>query len=92
MKAKYPLAALLACFSLVGLARADEPSFVDKTKAAVERGAQATAHGIERGARATGHGIEVGLTAAGHGLKRGAEATSRALHTVANKIRGSENG
>lgn len=91
------LLTILACsFCLFGVAQADE-GVIDKTQSAVERGAEATAHGvkrgveaagrgIKRGAEATRHGIEVGLSAAGRGIKRGADATGRALHKAAEKI------
>lgn len=93
---KPALAAVVCCFCLAGIAIADD-SLVNKTESALERGAEATAHGIKRGveaagngirrgAEATGHGIEVGLSAAGRGIKRGAEATGHALHKVAEKI------
>lgn len=87
---------LLSAFLFAGFAHAEE-GVVDKTKAAVEHGAEATAHavkkgvtaagnGIKRGAEATRHGVEVGFHAAERGVKRGAEATGRAMHTVAEKV------
>lgn len=87
---------LISAFLLGSAAHAEE-GVVDKTKAAVEHGAEATAHvvkkgvtaagnGIKRGAEATRHGIEVGVHAAERGVKRGAEATGRAMHTVAEKV------
>lgn len=81
------LAILLSCLALSPLARADAASAFDKSKAAVNRGAEATMHGIKRGAEATRHGLEVGLTATGHGIQRGVDATSNAFHKVANKVR-----
>lgn len=86
----------LSLITVAGLAHAEE-GVVDKTKAAVEHGAEVTVHavkrgvsaagrGIKRGAEATGHGIEVGLHAAGRGVKRGAEATGRAAHKVKDKL------
>lgn len=82
---------------MASAAFADE-SVVDRTKAAIERGAQATAHGVQRGfsaagrgikrgAEATGHGIEVGLSAAGRGIRRGAEATQHAMQRASDKLR-----
>lgn len=87
---------LIGAFLFGGVAHADE-GVVDKTKAAVEHGAEVTAHavkkgmtaagnGIKRGAEATRHGIEVGVHATERGVKRGAEATGRAMHTVAEKV------
>ncbi len=87
---------LIGTLFLGGMAHAEE-GVVGKTKALVERGAEATAHGVEkgvsaagrgikRGAEAASHGIEVGLNAAGRGVKRGAEATGRAMHKVAEKV------
>jgi hypothetical protein len=51
------------------------PTVLERTGAAIERGAKATANGIERGAKATAHGVE-----------RGAQATGRALKKVSQKI------
>ncbi|MBI2277817.1 MAG: hypothetical protein HYU74_10735 [Dechloromonas sp.] len=82
---KRSLTVLVCGFCLMGGALADE-SVVDKTKSAIERGAEATVHGVKRGVEAAGHGIEVGLSAAGRGIKRGAEATSRAMHKVVDKL------
>lgn len=85
------LTVLVGSFCLMGGALADE-GVVDKTKSAIERGAEATAHGVKRGVEAAGHGIEVGLTAAGRGVKRGAEATGRAMHKVGEKLSPSSEG
>lgn len=82
---KRSLTVLVCSICLMGGALADE-GVVDKTKSAIERGAEATAHGVQRGAEAAGHGIEVGLSAAGRGIKRGAEATSRVVHKVVGKV------
>lgn len=82
---KRSLTILVCSVCLMGGALADE-GVVDKTKSAIERGAEATAHGVQRGVEAAGHGIEVGLTAAGRGIKRGAEATGRAMHKVVDKV------
>ena len=57
-----------------------------KVGAAIERGAQAAAHGIERGAKAAAHGVQVGVSAAARGIARGAEATARAAESVARKV------
>lgn len=87
---------LVGLLALGSVAHAEE-GVVDKTKAAVEHGAEATAHavkkgvtaagnGIKRGAEATRHGVEVGFHAAERGVKRGAEATGRAMHKVAEKV------
>lgn len=87
---------LIAAALLGGMAHAEE-GVVDKTKAAVEHGAEATAHavkkgvtaaghGIKRGVEATRHGIEVGVHAAERGVKRGAEATKHVMHKVAEKV------
>ncbi|MCG2577922.1 hypothetical protein LZ012_13075 [Dechloromonas sp. XY25] len=87
---------LISAFLLGGMAHAEE-GVVDKTKAAVEHGAEATAHavkkgvtaagnGIKRGAEATRHGIETGVHAAERGVKKGAEATGRVMHKVAEKV------
>ena len=51
------------------------PTVIEKTGAAIERGAKAAANGIERGAKATAQGVE-----------RGAQATGRALNKVSEKI------
>jgi hypothetical protein len=51
------------------------PTVIERTGAAIERGAKAAANGIERGAKATAHGVE-----------RGAQATGRALNKVSQKI------
>jgi hypothetical protein len=51
------------------------PTVIERTGAAIERGAKAAANGIERGAKATAHGVE-----------RGAQATGRALNKVSEKI------
>ncbi|HXE38888.1 MAG TPA: hypothetical protein VN639_10455 [Azonexus sp.] len=82
---KRSLTVLVCSVCLMGGALADE-GVVDKTKSAIERGAEATVHGVRRGAEAAGHGIEVGLTAAGRGIQRGAEATGRAMHKVGEKL------
>lgn len=80
------LTALLTVLSLPALA--DEPSPVDRTVAAVERGAKATANGIERGAKAAVRGVETGLKAAERGVRRGAEATANAVEKAVNKVSG----
>lgn len=80
------LTALLTALSLPALA--DEPSPVDRTVAALERGAQSAANGIERGARAAVRGIEIGLSAAERGVRRGAEATANAVEKAVNKVTG----
>lgn len=49
------------------------PTVIQRTGAAIERGAKATAHGIERGAKATAHGIEVGVQATGRALKKASQ-------------------
>lgn len=93
MKKRLVALALIAASSLA----VAEEGVVDRTKAAIEHGAEVTGHaiergvhaagrGIKRGAEATGHGIEVGLNAAGRGVKRGAEATGRAAHKVGEKL------
>lgn len=93
---KRSLAAAASCLCLIGVALADD-SIINKTEAALERGAEATAHGIKRGveaagngikrgAEATRHGIEVGLSTTGRGIRRGAEATGHALEKAAEKI------
>lgn len=93
---KRSLTAIVCCLSLLGIAYADD-GIVNKTEAALERGAEATAHGIKRGveaagngikrgAEATRHGIEVGLSATGRGIRRGAEATGHALEKAAEKV------
>lgn len=75
-----------------------EEGFIDKSKAAVEHGAEVTADAVKRGAHAAGRGIErgaeaavqgvkVGVTAAGHGIKRGTDATMRAAHKIKDKVR-----
>lgn len=51
------------------------PSVIERTGAAIERGAKATANGIERGTKAAAHGVE-----------RGAQATGRALSKASQKI------
>ena len=51
------------------------PTVIERTGAAIERGAKATANGIERGAKATAHGVE-----------RGVQATGRALKKVSEKV------
>lgn len=87
---------LIGAFLFGGVAQAEE-GVVDKTRAAVEHGAEAAANalkkgvtaagdGIKRGAEATRHGIEVGFHAAERGVKRGAEATGRAMHKVGEKV------
>jgi hypothetical protein len=87
---------LIGAFLFGSVAQAEE-GVVDKTKAAVEHGAEVTAHavkkgvtaagnGIKRGAEATRHGVEVGFHAAERGVKRGTEATGRAMHKVAEKL------
>lgn len=87
---------LISAFLLGGAAHAEE-GVVDKTKAAVEHGAEATSNavkkgvtaagnGIKRGAEATRHGIEVGVHAAERGVKRGAEATKHVMQKVAEKV------
>lgn len=48
---------------------------IEKTVAAIERGAKATANGIERGAKSTAQGVE-----------RGVQATGRALNKVSEKF------
>ena len=80
------LSALLTALSLPALA--DEPTPIDRTVAAVERGAQAAAHGIERGAKAAVRGVEIGLSAAERGVRRGAEATAGAIEKVVDKLTG----
>lgn len=91
------LSTLILGLCLLGAARADEEGVIDKTEAAVKRGAEATArgvrkgvdattHAVKRGAEATAHGIEVGVSAAGRGIKRGAEATGKALHKAGDKL------
>lgn len=93
---KHLLSVLICAFFLVGETLADE-GVIDRTEAALVRGAEATVHGIkrgmeaagngiQRGAEATVHGIEVGLSAADRGIRRGAEATGRALQKVAEKV------
>ncbi|WP_265949584.1 hypothetical protein [Dechloromonas sp. A34] len=82
---KRSLTVLICSFCLMGSVLADE-GVVDKTKLAIERGAEATAEGVKRGVEAAGHGIEVGLSAAGRGIKRGADATGRAMHKVVEKV------
>lgn len=93
---------LLSVLGLNGIARAEEEGVIDKTEAAVKRGAEATANGVrkgveattravKRGAEATRHGVEVGVSAAGRGIKRGAEATGNALHKAGDKLSPSEN-
>jgi hypothetical protein len=93
---KRSLTALLCSYFLIGAALADQ-GVIDKTESALERGAEASAHGIERaieatgrgikrGAEAAGHGIEVGLSAAARGIRRGAEATGHALQRAAEKV------
>jgi hypothetical protein len=93
---KRSLTALFCSYFLIGVALADQ-GVIDKTELAVERGAEATAHGIKRGVEATGrgirrgaeaagHGIEVGLSAAARGIRRGAEATGHALQKAAEKV------
>lgn len=93
---KHSLCILAYSFCLVGVALADE-GVIDKTGAALERGAEATVHGIkrgmesasngiQRGAEAIIHGIEVGLSAADRGVRRGAEASAHALQKVAEKV------
>lgn len=97
---RFPTTLLLVpilALSLSGLARAEEEGVIDKTEAAVKRGAEATArgvkkgveattHAVKRGAEATAHGIETGVSAAGRGIKRGAEATGNALHKAGEKL------
>lgn len=51
------------------------PTVIERTGAAIERGAKAAANGIERGAKATAHGVE-----------RGVQATGRALNKASEKI------
>lgn len=80
------LAALLTALCLPALA--DEPTPIDRTVAAVERGAQAAVHGIERGAKAAVRGVEIGLSAAERGVRRGAEATADVVEKVADKLTG----
>lgn len=73
---------LLIALSLIvaaGLANAEE-GVVDKTKAAVEHGAEVTVHAVKRGVHAAGRGIKRGAEAAGHGLEVAGEATKRGLH------------
>lgn len=82
---KRSLTVFICSVCLMGGALAEE-GVVDKTKSAIERGAEATAEGVKRGVEAAGHGIEVGLSAAGRGVKRGAEATGRAMQKVADKV------
>jgi hypothetical protein len=93
---KRSLTALFCSYFLIGAALADQ-GVIDKTESALERGAEASAHGIERaieatgrgikrGAEAAGHGIEVGLSAAARGIRRGAEATGHALQRAAEKV------
>jgi len=93
---KRSLTALFCSYFLIGVALADQ-GVIDKTELAVERGAEATAHGIKRGVEATGrgirrgaeaagHGIELGLSAAARGIRRGAEATGHALQKAAEKV------
>ncbi|MBK8890888.1 MAG: hypothetical protein IPN75_11145 [Dechloromonas sp.] len=93
---KRSLTALFCSYFLIGAALADQ-GVIDKTEPALERGAEATAHGIKRGVEATGrgikrgaeaagHGIEVGLSAAARGIRRGAEATGHALQKAAEKV------
>ena len=79
---------LLATLCLIPSARAEAPSALDRTVAAVERGAQATANGIERGAKAAARGIEIGLHATERGIRRGAEATANAAEKVTKKVTG----
>lgn len=93
---KRSLTALFCSYFLIGAVLADQ-GVIDKTESALERGAEATAHGIERGVEATGrgikrgaeaagHGIEVGLSATARGIRRGAEATGHALQKAAEKV------
>lgn len=73
---------LLVALSLIvaaGLANAEE-GVVDKTKAAVEHGAEVTVHAVKRGVHAAGRGIKHGAEATGHGLVVAGEATKRGLH------------
>lgn len=99
---KRVLAIVFCSVGLIGGALAEE-GVIDKTESAIQRGAEATAHGvkhgveaaghgIKRGAEATAHGIEVGLTAAGHGIKRGVDATGRVIHKVVEKVSPSSGG
>lgn len=93
---KRSLAAVVCSLCLAGVALGDD-GLINKTESALERGAEATAHGIKRGveaagngikrgAEATRHGIEVGLSAAGRGIRRAAEATGHALDKAAEKV------
>lgn len=82
------LVSLLATLCLTQTARAEDPSALDRTVAAVERGAQATANGIERGAKAAARGIEIGLHATERGIRRGAEATANAVEKITKKVTG----
>lgn len=95
------LTTLLLGLCLAGTLQAEETGVIDKTEAAIKRGAEATARGVnkgvevttqavKRGAEAAGHGIEVGLSAAGRGIKRGTEAAGDALHKAGEKLSPSE--
>ena len=77
-----------------------EPGVVERTEAAVvrgakaaergvERGAQAAASGVERGAKATGRVVKRGADATARGVERGAQATRRTAGRVSNKLGGS---
>lgn len=58
---------------------AGSPTVIEKTGAAIEHGAKATANGVERGARAAGHGIERGLQATGRALNKASDKVSEKL-------------
>lgn len=58
---------------------AKSPTVIEKTGAAIEHGAKATANGVERGAKAAGHGIERGFQATGRALNKASDKVSEKL-------------
>ena len=62
------------------------PSFFERAKGGVVRGAEAAGNGIQRGASAAANGVERGFQATARALDRGAQATRRGLHKAAQKL------
>jgi hypothetical protein len=65
------------------------PGLVQKVGGALERGADAAAHGIETGVNATVNGVERGFNAVGNGFQRGMRATTNTIDNVSAKLFGS---
>lgn len=70
---------LAICLLSLGLGVNAEEGVVDKTGAAVERGAHAAANGVEHGVEAAGNGIKRGAEATAGFVKKGAEAAGHGI-------------